>query len=240
MLLKRKRSESELGSVFSSTQRMDNGCFNFDVMSAMNTARRGFFAPRYSTPSHLHSRTKKRFRDSRPSEDEVYQHTLDVLYSAQRRPHELHPAPAQPPQTANTGIPSRPYRQSHHDGSQLQQRSLHSFWNLPGGGPATSSTGSPASSPASCLSPLLACPLSIPTHCEDCGAGLGGDGDDDTMMDIDGYGGSGLEDQPCCVACGKAVCFSCSISNLGEHRRCLACAGPRGGIGGTVRARRLF
>jgi hypothetical protein len=23
------------------------------------------------------------------------------------------------------------------------------------------------------------------------------------------------------------VCFSCSISNLGDHRRCLACAGPR-------------
>jgi hypothetical protein len=60
---------------------------------------------------------------------------------------------------------------------------------------------------------------------------LGG-GDDDAMMDIDGYG-SGLDDWAC-GACGKAVCFSCSISNLGEHRRCLACAGPRGGVRGNV------
>jgi hypothetical protein len=72
MLLKRKRSESELASVFSSTQRPDTACFNFDAMSAMDTARRGFFAPRQSTPSHLHSRTRKRFRDNRPSESEVY------------------------------------------------------------------------------------------------------------------------------------------------------------------------
>ena len=32
-----------------------------------------------------------------------------------------------------------------------------------------------------------------------------------------------------CGACGKAVCCSCSVSNLGEHRRCLVCAGSRTG-----------
>lgn len=48
-------------------------------------------------------------------------------------------------------------------------------------------------------------------------------------MDIDG-GGLGAQAHAC-GACGKAVCFSCSISNLGEHRRCLACAGPRGWAG---------
>ena len=72
MVLKRKRSESELGSVFSSAQPLPSDCFNFDSVSAMDTARRGFFAPRLSTPSHLHSRTVKRFRDNRPSESEVH------------------------------------------------------------------------------------------------------------------------------------------------------------------------
>jgi hypothetical protein len=56
------------------------------------------------------------------------------------------------------------------------------------------------------------------------------------MMDVDGYG-SGPDDH-ICGACGKAVCFSCSISNLGEHRRCLACAGPRGGMGSNEWLRR--
>jgi hypothetical protein len=86
MLLKRKRSESELGSVFSSTQRPESGCFNFDAMSAMDTARRGFFAPRLSTPSHLHSRTRKRFRDNRPSETEVYRKSYPDSQSQSHSP----------------------------------------------------------------------------------------------------------------------------------------------------------
>ena len=72
MVLKRKRSDCELGPVFSSDQQMDTGSFNFNSMAAMDTARRGFFAPRLSTPSHLPSRTMKRFRDNRPSESEVH------------------------------------------------------------------------------------------------------------------------------------------------------------------------
>ncbi|KAG7284084.1 hypothetical protein NEMBOFW57_010445 [Staphylotrichum longicolle] len=72
MVLKRKRSDCELGPVFSSDQRMDSGSFNFNSMAAMDTARRGFFAPRLPTPSHLPSRTMKRFRDNRPPESEVH------------------------------------------------------------------------------------------------------------------------------------------------------------------------
>ena len=45
------------------------------------------------------------------------------------------------------------------------------------------------------------------------------------MMDVDGFG-FGNEDS-CCGACGKTVCFSCSITNLGENKRCLACAGGK-------------
>ncbi len=46
-------------------------------------------------------------------------------------------------------------------------------------------------------------------------------------MDMDNY----VRDPHNCGACGKAVCFSCSVSNLGEHRRCLLCAGRRGTVG---------
>ena len=253
MVLKRKRSDCELGSVFSSEQRLDSGCFNFNSMSAMDTARRGFFAPRVATPSHLPSRTMKRFRDNRPSEGEVYrkfsqahfcpftfspparlssERTLDVLYSAQRRPHE--PQHVQAAQVSRADAPTQAHAQSHY--SCQQQRSLHSFWNLPPG-PASSASSlalSPAPSNVSSPSPAVA-PQSVATNCEDCGVGLG-DSDGDVMMDVDGYA-LGLEDRAC-GACGKAVCFSCSVSNLGEHRRCLSCAGPRGGVAGSSWFRR--
>lgn len=39
-------------------------------------------------------------------------------------------------------------------------------------------------------------------------------------MDVEGSCAGGQ-----CGACGKCVCFSCSVSNLGEERRCLGCAG---------------
>ena len=245
-----------MGLVFSSTENLASTNFNFDAVSAMDTARRGFFAPRLSAPSHLPSRTMKRFRDNRPSETEVHrkfdqikqppslqlqlltrvcllEHTLDVLFSAQRRPHEPQYAAPESPKTASTNgflqIPSQAYHTN-------QQRSLHSFWSLPG--PSTSASSlasSPSSSAVSPPSPALA-PRSAPTNCEDCGLGLAGGDDGDVMMDVDGYG-SGPDDH-ICGACGKAVCFSCSISNLGEHRRCLACAGPRGGVGGSGWLRR--
>ena len=65
-----------------------------------------------------------------------------------------------------------------------------------------------------------------PAACEDCGAGL------DDGMDVDG----GAGDDTACGACGKHICYSCSVSNLGEQKRCLHCAGRRvwvGGIGWT-------
>lgn len=68
MFLKRKRSESELspgGSPARADAAMDH--------NAMLTSPTTMTPQRHSaSPSHLHSRTMKRFRDSRPSEDEVY------------------------------------------------------------------------------------------------------------------------------------------------------------------------
>ena len=78
MVLKRKRSESEISfsssSAFSSPPRPEqNGMFDFGSV-AMPSLRLRPTASQWANaaPSHLPSRTMKRVRDNRPSEDEVY------------------------------------------------------------------------------------------------------------------------------------------------------------------------
>ncbi|KAK0669133.1 hypothetical protein QBC41DRAFT_320343 [Cercophora samala] len=230
MVVKRKRSDSHLNS-FSSTLASPPrvSSFNFDAICAMDTARRGFFSPRLPTSSHTPGRTMKRFRDNRPSEEIIHQHTLNLLFSAQQQQHNRQPQiPPPPPQVQATEptpvpVPSHVHLEQH-------QRSLHSFWKLPTRTAATplSSQSSLASSPSPAAIPI-SYQLAASTTCDDCGAGLVGPGacgdQDEMMMDVDG---SGVVGENNCGACGKTVCFSCSVSNLGEHRRCLACAGRRG------------
>ncbi|KAG5922573.1 hypothetical protein E4U53_003692 [Claviceps sorghi] len=60
------------------------------------------------------------------------------------------------------------------------------------------------SAPSSGSPPRAPTPASA---CEDCGAEPRGEG------------------PSACGACGKRVCFGCSVSNLGERVRCLRCAG---------------
>jgi len=71
MLIKRKRSDSELSfnPSFSSPSRPGTSAFDFGAMGPDNVRA---LSSRPSTPSHLHSRTMKRFRDNRPSEAEVH------------------------------------------------------------------------------------------------------------------------------------------------------------------------
>lgn len=76
-LLKRKRSDSELsfssGSTFSSPPRPGSSSFDFCTMAMAMDGRPPAFSPiRSRTPSHLHSRTMKRFRNNRPSDEEVH------------------------------------------------------------------------------------------------------------------------------------------------------------------------
>lgn len=265
MVLKRKRSDSELsfssGSAFSSPPRPCGGnIFDFSTMSmnADGHQHHSAFSPLRpsSTPSHLPSRTMKRFRDNRPSDEEVHrkfyewrahhqnppresisssahitpaEHTLSLLYSAQHHHQFRHSSGTssssnlQQQQTVAAAVtaPVPPPPQTQNQTQATAQRSLHSFWNLPA--PPTSSSTTAPSPPTH--------RASAPTHCEDCGTGLG-PGAGDASMDVDGYG---LGDCSC-GACGRAVCFGCSVSNLGEQRRCLVCAGRRvwvGGIGWT-------
>ena len=79
------------------------------------------------------------------------------------------------------------------------------------------------------------------TNCEDCNASLNptdnADGMDvDMMEDVDMYGGNHA-----CTACGKQVCHSCSVSNMGADKRCSQCAGRTAWVGemdGAIRIRR--
>lgn len=59
------------------------------------------------------------------------------------------------------------------------------------------------------------------------------------MMD-DGYGFETYINT--CSACSRAVCFSCSVSNLGEQRRCLLCAGRKvaGGAAGSAEKKKQW
>ncbi|UZP32518.1 hypothetical protein NXS19_000334 [Fusarium pseudograminearum] len=84
------------------------------------------------------------------------------------------------------------------------QQSLHRFWNI-------------SSAPSTSTSTLNQTELA-PSNCDDCGVSLN---NSDDGMDLDGFNN---EDHSC-GACNKHVCFSCSVSNLGEQRRCLQCAG---------------
>ncbi|OAQ63001.1 hypothetical protein VFPPC_08916 [Pochonia chlamydosporia 170] len=183
MALKRKRSEPELCSSPSSSSSIFSSPPNHPTLHLSPQTFHNMPAP------HLNSRTLKRFRDNRPSEEQVHQHTLNLLFSAQQQPRDKAFQP--PSQTSTT--------------PQGKQQSLHRFWNI-------NSTPTPTSMVEHAIAP---------SSCEDCGAGLGngvGDG-----MDVDF-----MADSAACGACGKYVCFSCSVSNLGEERRCLQCAGRKG------------
>ncbi|KAI4861510.1 hypothetical protein F4820DRAFT_433499 [Hypoxylon rubiginosum] len=219
MVLKRKRSESELSfsssSTFGSPMQPNQFAAMMDMDGASASPLRQF--PQNTTPAHLHSRTVKRFRNSRPSDEEVHQRTLSMLYSAQKQ-HVAHDQQQQQLQLGS--LATRPQPQAPpaaHTQSQPQgsQASLHSFWKLP--------------KPAAASVPAVPAPFDQPTSCEDCGQTLReGRGDEDSM-DLDGFG---AEAETECVACSKHVCSHCSITNLGEQRRCLICAGKKVWVGG--------
>ncbi|KAI1448783.1 hypothetical protein F5Y02DRAFT_374678 [Annulohypoxylon stygium] len=213
MVLKRKRSESELSfsssSAFSSPTRPE-------LLSSMDIDTSPIRMSRSSTPAHLHSRTLKRFRDSRPSDEEIHQRTLNMLYTAQKQhiAHQNQYSNAQLNAQFNALTTAQPRPQNQ------AQASLHSFWKLP-------TTATPASAPAVTLidHPIY----DAPSNCEDCGQALREGGSEGESMDVDSFE---AEASTGCGSCGKHVCSHCSITNLGEQRRCLICAGKKVWVGG--------
>lgn len=98
MLLKRKRSEDELscfgsGAIgYSSPMRSDHGdvmMMDTEVCSPLSPSHMATFSPnsqsrsRSCTPSHLPSRTFKRLRNGRPSDQEVHRMLLAILLTYQ-------------------------------------------------------------------------------------------------------------------------------------------------------------
>ncbi|KAH7155711.1 hypothetical protein B0J13DRAFT_655358 [Dactylonectria estremocensis] len=154
MVLKRKRSSSELSSPSSVSS------FNSPPHGA---AIRNPFATMDMTPIHLHSRTLKRFRNSRPSEEEVHlthtssaERTLNMLYSAQQQSaqhDDVLPILEQPQETTHP---------------EANQQSLHRFWNI-------------SSAPVSTISYPVTQPAS---SCDGCGSGNSTRNADE--MDVDG------------------------------------------------------
>ncbi|OAA81016.1 hypothetical protein LEL_00561 [Akanthomyces lecanii RCEF 1005] len=119
MNLKRKRSSPELpsspmsfSSAFSSPP--SNGPSMLDFTPRMGLVN----------PCHLNSRTLKRSRDNRPSQEEIHQRTLELLYNAQQQQqYEDLPSPC-PDAEANPELERS--QQSHNS----NQQSLHRFWNI--------------------------------------------------------------------------------------------------------------
>jgi hypothetical protein len=226
MVLKRKRSDSEI-SVSSGSFLSSPPPQNAMETSSLPPSISPFL--REINPPHLSSRTRKRFRDNRPSEakihgkpsatddssdflaDFVTEHTLSMLYSAQNNQQPSHA----PPPIAHAPLLTT---------NAVQQTSLHSFWSLP------SRTSSCASSDAGASSLSLAV-ICQAANCEDCETLLvSEDGDAmDIDMDIDEQG-TALD--YACSKCQKLVCHRCAISNLGSYRQCLMCAGKRTWVGG--------
>ncbi|KAL1899595.1 hypothetical protein Cpir12675_001363 [Ceratocystis pirilliformis] len=202
MLLKRKRSFDD--SMDSSSVKNHIACSPFSNSGSNTSASLVSNAP--------FSRTMKRVRDLRPSEEQVHQHTLNLLMKGQREhaaqqklqllSHTsssadsaayVSPAPS-PASQANS--PSQQQQNSEQSQQQAaateaavqpQQRSLHNFWKLP-------STTAPA--PPASMQPITVVIPEI-TACDDCGRvlsrGVEPDGGDIDMED--GY----LDSQ--CTAC---------------------------------------
>lgn len=239
MYLKRKRSESEI----STTSSLLSSPLHSNNSNSMHID-----SPSIASPNLFSSRTRKRHRDNRPNEAAVHrmpsdssslsvhqaltnstEHTLSLLYSAQQPSHmHINTNYAQPPSPSSisprTIIPNPPSNSTH-------QASLHSFWQIPSNRQVSPSSDSSYTSSTSVSPKTITHPHLLPTNCEDCDASLanraGGDEMDvDTMMDIDMYGAG--EANHACTSCGKQVCHSCAVSNLGAERKCLGCAGRDG------------
>ncbi|CAD6499681.1 BgTH12-03789 [Blumeria graminis f. sp. triticale] len=149
----------------------------------------------------LPSRTRKRLRYDRPSEPEIHKHTLFLLFSAQNCPKAQSTQPnGELDEKSTTPLLSE---------CPSKQSNLHAFLRIP----LTSGNS---------LTPKMSLPprSSIDTYsekmiCHDCDIPLE---NDQELSSLHIY-----ENDHTCTSCGKYVCHSCSISNLGLDRKCLNC-----------------
>ena len=237
MTFKRKRSDSGTSPSSSSTATFpsrdpsSSPCPDISMLDDASFSAQPIHRPEI-LPSHLNSRTRKRFRDNRPNESEIHgtyllqriqyasapfhpslltgfslATTYERLFLAARSPPPIeHSTPSQ---NVNTR-PSPPQRQS----------SLHNFWPISSSTPAVSE-------------PMMAgAPVNV--ACEDCEASLPAQDSDICMGGVDGGATDGAD--YACRSCSRNVCGTCAVVEVGEGRECLQCrTSPRkkwvGGIG---------
>ncbi|KAG9240092.1 hypothetical protein BJ878DRAFT_320387 [Calycina marina] len=185
MVLKRKRSDSEISS--SSSLLNVTPQFPFNVMSMDY-----HWQNQIQTRSLFSSRTRKRYRNNRPDESQVHQHTLSLLYSAQRAAQSYPSPPMFEQQDPTAPLPN--------SNARTRQPSLHSFWqvsNVRQSSPSSSASSSGDVTPTvEMTSPLQA------TSCEDCDTSReqADDAMDIDMMDI----GTAISGKNyLCSRCGK-------------------------------------
>lgn len=161
-------------------------------------------------------RTMKRWRNGKPREEEVYQHTLQKLFSAQSSQPSHTPTTLSLFKTTHTQLPGHNINSA--TPISRGQRVLTPQRTNPF---AVMTHTKPISSSSAAFSKLMSCtsvaassqaPEGI-ASCEDC----------DRSMELSGF--PGMSEEGRCEACSKRVCESgCSIS-LGDGARiCLDCA----------------
>ena len=236
MTVKRKRSDSGTSpssstATFPSRDPSSSPCPDISMVDDASFSAQPIHYPKILS-SRLNSRTRKRFRDNRPNQSEIHgtyllqciryafapfppsrlttfslATTYERLFLAARSPPPIEHSTAS--QIMNTR-PSPPQRQS----------SLHNFWPIASSTPAVSE-------------PIMAeAPVNV--ACEDCEASLPAQDSDICMGGVDAGATEGAD--YACRSCGRNVCGTCAIVEIGEGRECLQCRiSPRkkwvGGIG---------
>lgn len=228
MTLKRKRSSpsSSPSTINSDDSAMDTPAIPFFYQQNKPVdafaQKSNWSCPAYmedSCGSHLNSRTRKRHRDNRPEEQEIYgvsrwigavinmssladacrcaASTIQRLYDAQRYHPDAEPIPSAPALAA----PLAP----------AQRSTLHSFWNI--------NQSSVVSEPTQTqLDVEMISNVPLPMNCEDCDRSLRYDDSMDVDEDL-------LRQEMACGICQRHVCDLCAV--LGNERLCLACASNR-------------
>lgn len=236
MLHKRKRSTTTLSPPSSlplpSTTVQAFYPHSKPILSPFHTSDNKLPSFDPDTPSHLNIRTRKRHRDNRPDADSIHgastsasptcwlgavihmraladvsriaASTIQRLYEAQRVNIAAEPgvAPESQQQQQHNEPP-----QPHHQPTQPQKSTLHTFWHISQPLPTTSQTHTPLPSTIQAPSP----------RCEDCDNSLV----DASAMEIDERG-SAPEDKAC-GSCRRPVCDACAV--YGRERVCAGCAG---------------
>ncbi|RPA92562.1 hypothetical protein L873DRAFT_185357 [Choiromyces venosus 120613-1] len=162
-------------------------------------------------------RTLKRWRNGKPREEEVYQYTLQKLFSAQSSQPSHTPTTSSPFKTIPTHPPGHNMNSTTPTGRSQRALTPPQRTNPF----AIMAHTKPISSNGAAFSKLMPCTSVAASSqtpegmasCEDC----------DRAMELSGF--SGMSEEGRCGACSKRVCENgCSIS-LGDGARvCLDCA----------------